>query len=160
MYTKAVGNSKLSEGQYSNTDSEKTSKNHFTLASQQQQQQQPHFIQFCVSHDLLQDPYLYFDLSTLNSDPSRSIGQYDHLLDQPHRKQQQIDKLETTTKHVQQALTEDADYVNLTTECREQLSHFLQCLLDARHDALPWVVVATDTAAAVYVMMMIMTRIL
>ncbi|KAL7569478.1 hypothetical protein ACA910_009711 [Epithemia clementina (nom. ined.)] len=95
-----------------------------------------------------------------SGDPIRSIGQYDHLLDQPHRKQQQINKLEFTTKHVQQALTKDAEYVNLTTECGQQLLHFLQCLLDARHDALPWVVVATDTAAAVYVMTMIMTRIL
>ena len=52
-----------------------------------QQQYQPHFVRYRVSHDLIRDPDRYFDLSSLESDPSgggdpiRPIGQYDHLLE-------------------------------------------------------------------------------
>ena len=51
-----------------------------------QQQAQSHFVRYRVSHDLIRDPHRYFDLSSLESDPSgggdpiRLVGQYDHLV--------------------------------------------------------------------------------
>ena len=51
------------------------------------------FVRFRVSHDLIRDPLRYFDLSTIESDPTgggdpiRTIGQYDYNQQESHQKE-------------------------------------------------------------------------
>ena len=75
--------------------SDNTHPQHSTTATQN------HFVRFRVSHDLVREPQRYFNLSTIDSDPTgggdpiRSIGQFDHkelLVQQAHQSSSPTEK--------------------------------------------------------------------